>query len=81
MINYLSYKRKFITGQNYVFMKEEKKQPTLEEINRFFDSYQEDLATRELHLKLLVKFTPMDDLDDLLLTLKDSTPDFLKDPK
>ena len=63
-------------------MKEEKKQPTLEEINDSFDSYQEDLATRDLHLKLLVYFED-DSLDSILSMLKDSylTEDYNKPPE
>ncbi len=41
---------------------------TIEEINKSFEEYQEELELRELHLKLLPSFNkePIDDLFSLL---------------
>lgn len=52
-------------------MKEEQKHPTLEEINSSYDSYQEDLQTRDLHLRLLVSFDDSG-MDDILSLIKES---------
>lgn len=52
-------------------MKEEQKHPTLEEINSSYDSYQEDLQTRDLKLRLLVSFEDSG-MDDILSLIKDS---------
>ena len=51
---------------------------TVEEINKSYQEYQDDLARRELHLKLLVTFIdePMDDLFTLLKEINDSPPVF-----
>lgn len=52
--------------------------PTPEDINDQYDQYKEDLLIREKRLKLLVRFTPNDDLYDLVMSLKDHTPDLTK---
>ena len=51
---------------------------TVEEINKSYQEYQDDLARRELHLKLLVTFKGehMDDLFTLLKEINDSPPVF-----
>ena len=56
---------------------------TAEEINQSYQDFQEELASRELHLKLLSSFNdePMDDLFDLLNELKESTPIFNNKPE
>ena len=52
------------------------KEPTTEELNHMFLDYQEDLASRELHLKFPVSFSD-DSLDDLITLLASlPTPDF-----
>lgn len=50
---------------------------TVEEINNSFQEYQDDLAVRELHLKLPVTFND-NSLDDLFTLLKEikETPVF-----
>lgn len=55
---------------------------TAEVINQSYQDFQEELATRELHLKLLSTFNdePMDDLFDLLNELKEATPIFTEKP-
>lgn len=49
---------------------------TVEEINNSYQEYQDDLALRELHLKLPVTFCDdhLDDLFTLLKEIKDSPP-------
>ena len=51
---------------------------TLDELNNSFQEYQDDLAVREQHLKLLVTFRDnhQDDLLSLLKELNESTPVF-----
>ena len=51
---------------------------TVEEINNSYQEYQDDLARRELHLKLPVTFIDehMDDLFTLLKEINDSPPVF-----
>ena len=49
---------------------------TIEEINQSYQEFQDELATRELHLKLLPTFKDesLDDLINLLKEVKDNTP-------
>jgi len=51
---------------------------TIEEINQSYQEFQDELATRELHLKLLPTFKDesLDDLINLLKEVKDNTPIF-----
>lgn len=51
---------------------------TAEEINQSYQEFQDELATRELHLKLLPTFKDesLDDLINLLKEVKDNTPIF-----
>ena len=51
---------------------------TIEEINQSYQEFQDELATRELHLKLLPNFKDelLDDLINLLKEVKDNTPIF-----
>ena len=51
---------------------------TVEDINQSYQDFQDDLAIRELHLKLLPTFKDesMDDLLSLLNELKEATPIF-----
>ena len=42
----------------------------IDDINREFQDYQEDLQTRDLHLRLLVSFE--DDLDPIFLMLQET---------
>lgn len=57
-------------------MKEEKNDLTLDDINREFQDYQDDLLMREKKLRLPVSFTPDDSLIDLIRSLKEVIPDF-----
>ena len=51
---------------------------TAEEINQSYQEFQDDLAIRELHLKLLPSFKDesLDDLINLLKEVKENTPIF-----
>ena len=51
---------------------------TVEEINQSYQDFQDDLATRELHLKLLPNFKDesLDDLFNLINELRETTPIF-----
>lgn len=51
---------------------------TAEEINQSYQKFQDELATRELHLKLLPTFKDesLDDLINLLKEVKENTPIF-----
>lgn len=51
---------------------------TEEELNQSYQDFQDELAVRELHLKLLPSFNkePMDDLIKLLKEIKETTPIF-----
>ena len=51
---------------------------TIEEINQSYQEFQDELATRELHLKLLPTFKDesLDDLINLLKEVKENTPIF-----
>ena len=51
---------------------------TAEEINQSYQEFQDELATRELHLKLLPTFKDesLDELLDLINELKGNTPVF-----
>ena len=51
---------------------------TAEEINQSYQEFQDELATRELHLKLLPTFKDesLDDLINLLKEVKENTPIF-----
>ena len=51
---------------------------TIEEINQSYQEFQDELATRELHLKLLPTFKDesLDDLINLLKEVKQNTPIF-----
>ncbi len=51
---------------------------TIEEINKTYQDFQDELATRELHLKLLPTFKDesLDELLDLINELKGNTPIF-----
>ena len=51
---------------------------TREEINQSYQEFQDELATRELHLKILPNFKDelLDDLINLLKEVKDNTPIF-----
>ena len=51
---------------------------TIEEINQSYQEFQDELATRELHLELLPTFKDesLDDLINLLKEVKDNTPIF-----
>ena len=51
---------------------------TIEGINQSYQEFQDELATRELHLKLLPTFKDelLDDLINLLKEVKDNTPIF-----
>lgn len=51
---------------------------TVEEINQSYQDFQDDLATRELHLKLLPTFKDesLDDLFNLLNEVREATPIF-----
>jgi len=53
---------------------------TIEEINQSYQEFQDELATRELHLKLLPTFKDesLDDLINLLKEVKDNTPIFIE---
>lgn len=44
---------------------------TVDDINREFQDYQEDLQTRDLHLRLLVSFDDSG-MDDILSLIKES---------
>lgn len=51
---------------------------TIEDINQTYQEYQDELAVRELHLKLLPSFNTeqVDDLINLLKEVKETTPIF-----
>jgi hypothetical protein len=51
---------------------------TIEEINQSYQEFQDELATRELHVKLLPTFKDesLDDLINLLKEVKENTPIF-----
>lgn len=51
---------------------------TIEDINQSYQDFQDELAIRELNLKLLPCFNkePLDDLLDLLKEVKENTPIF-----
>ena len=51
---------------------------TVEDINQSYQDFQDDLAIRELHLKLLPTFKDesLDDLINLLKEVKENTPIF-----
>lgn len=51
---------------------------TAEEINQSYQEFQDELAIRELHLKLLPSFKDesLDDLINLLKEVKENTPIF-----
>ena len=53
---------------------------TAKEINQSYQEFQDELATRELHLKLLPTFKDesLDDLINLLKEVKDNTPIFIE---
>ena len=44
-----------------------------EKINKEFEEYQKDLKIREKKLKMLVNFTPDENIDKILDELKDKT--------
>ena len=53
---------------------------TIEEINQSYQDFQDELATRELHLKYPVTFSDdhQDDLFTLLKEINESTPLFIE---
>lgn len=82
MIDYTTLPIKASHGQRQTpktkDMKEEEKPPTPEDINGQYDDYQEDLLIRTKRLKILVSFTPTEDLYDRVLELLSYTPDLTK---